>query len=944
MTYDKLCRLTYTSSPLGAFEQRQYVNPGDVVNGYVEVDTPAADGSGNQWVRTYYDGLGRPYEVMGKGPPTSSIVQLTNYNARGQVAQTSPPYYINNGETPVWETRTYDPMDRVVQVTHPDGSYVYKSYGFCGGWGCVTTYDEEGHAQRDTNDAGGRPKYHDEFFGSTVQTRTYTYDVRGNLWQITDGAGNTWGFTIDSLGRKIATTDPDAGSWSYAYDNAGRLTSQTDALNQTTTFAYDALGRRTQKTTRAGTPQATTATWVYDQAPPGYYNVGRLSTTINPSATSVYYYDALGRAVLSTRTIGGTAYNTAAGYDAGGRHLWTSYPDGTSVGTPTAPLTYDGAGRLYSIPGFVNSISYDARGNPLTRVNTNGTTTTKTYDPNRLWLTGISTTRSSTTIQNLVYSRDIEGKIRQVTSPFSYEGWAYDYDQHRLTSATNLTNSAYSQTFTYNTIGNITYNSWIGTFSYPPAGSPHPHAVTQAGSTSYTYDADGNMLSGSGNFAWDGDSYATSIDGVAMAYDVDGLRVQKVFNSTVTNYVSDSYEVTNGVTTKYITVGGEPVARCVGATSFWIHTDVNGSIQAETDSTGVEVQRQKYMPFGQRLQTTTSLAESRGYTAERQDETGLFYLHARYYDPFVGRFDSPDPTVPSSTSVGLNRYAYAGNDPVDHTDRNGLSWLGSLYRRVSHLSPTTLGLGGAVALAWTPFTVTLGLGGALAAGHDGMDKAGAGVEYLYNQAQKYPVISDIATAILPTNAFTGAVWIVHDARHWVKPAAKGAILDAACILSIMTAQVPMGAVNPEVVVAPSEEDEAWQIIANASIGGGKSFGLSMLDGKGFKDSLWSGVVGAAVSGGTTYLGQYVTSTAAYKSFDDSVLGESTWVDHMSLGQWGKIALEAGSIVDWQHAWTFTKTEVPELFDAVSQTEPTGARPAATSRNPLLLRDFNGGQQ
>ena len=39
---------------------------------------------------------------------------------------------------------------------------------------------------------------------------------------------------------------------------------------------------------------------------------------------------------------------------------------------------------------------------------------------------------------------------------------------------------------------------------------------------------------------------------------------------------------------------------------------------------------------------------SKGFIGERDDpETGLNYLHARYYDPALGRFISPDPWDPT---------------------------------------------------------------------------------------------------------------------------------------------------------------------------------------------------------------------------------------------------------------------------------------------------------
>jgi RHS repeat-associated protein len=61
-----------------------------------------------------------------------------------------------------------------------------------------------------------------------------------------------------------------------------------------------------------------------------------------------------------------------------------------------------------------------------------------------------------------------------------------------------------------------------------------------------------------------------------------------------------------------------------------------------------------------------------GSGGENQDaETGLLYLHARYYDPAIGRFVSPDWWDPNKPGVGTNRYAYSDNDPVNKSDPNG---------------------------------------------------------------------------------------------------------------------------------------------------------------------------------------------------------------------------------------------------------------------------------
>src|SRR5262249_31711 len=152
-----------------------------------------------------------------------------------------------------------------------------------------------------------------------------------------------------------------------------------------------------------------------------------------------------------------------------------------------------------------------------------------------------------------------------------------------------------------------------------------------------------------------------------------------VNGAQTTNYVGDEYEVSpSGTVTKYIYISGLLLAKRVGngtsAVTYWLHTDHEGSLNVETNASGIEICRQKYKAYGVQIQPTTNaqtpsgFTESRGYTAQRQDETGLLYLHERYYDPSLSRFISPDPILPGSETIGLNRYAYAGNDPVNFTD------------------------------------------------------------------------------------------------------------------------------------------------------------------------------------------------------------------------------------------------------------------------------------
>jgi hypothetical protein len=65
------------------------------------------------------------------------------------------------------------------------------------------------------------------------------------------------------------------------------------------------------------------------------------------------------------------------------------------------------------------------------------------------------------------------------------------------------------------------------------------------------------------------------------------------------------------------------------------------------------------------------------------------YLNARYYDPALARFISPDDWDPTMAGVGTNRYAYSGNDPINKSDPSGHASSSSGWDKVKEF----LGLG-----------------------------------------------------------------------------------------------------------------------------------------------------------------------------------------------------------------------------------------------------------
>ena len=169
-----------------------------------------------------------------------------------------------------------------------------------------------------------------------------------------------------------------------------------------------------------------------------------------------------------------------------------SFPNGTSSGA----YGYNAAGQQISLAGAITGTTYNAEGAVLTISYANGVSTTYAYSPTRSWLNSVSTVKGATTIQSYAYTRDFAGRITAIDGDRANEDWSYGYDSlDRLLSATNTGTPALSQSFTYDLGGKLTSNSSVGTYAYPTQGSSafQPHAVSTAGSWSFSYDLNGNQ-------------------------------------------------------------------------------------------------------------------------------------------------------------------------------------------------------------------------------------------------------------------------------------------------------------------------------------------------------------------------------------------------------------------------------------------------------------------
>lgn len=344
-----------------------------------------------------------------------------------------------------------------------------------------------------------------------------------------------------------------------------------------------------------------------------------------------------------------------------------------------------------------------------------------------------TTLKSAETLQDQHYEYDPVGNLlrrkdfskRQPPALHSAPLKAtYTYDDlSRLTSFTNSLGAtlAGGGSYSYDPIGNLktkegaTLAYGVSSVANGTTVTIRPHAVTQVTNggvaTQYLYDANGRLRetqtagAGKTTFAHNIPGKISSIKKATgtftFTYDGNGERVHKVEQNRVTVEPLGIYRETLSLvaspisknTEKYYFASGRRLARRVGQGDkdvFWYHPEHLGSTNLMTAADGIELQDaySEYTPFGTALankanntsgtsfnQNTPNVTVDRSggfqFTDKELDDTGLYYYGARYYDPDVGRFLTPDPIMPNIRPQALNRYTYVYNNPVINIDPTG---------------------------------------------------------------------------------------------------------------------------------------------------------------------------------------------------------------------------------------------------------------------------------
>jgi RHS repeat-associated protein len=733
ITYDPLCRELRKDMPGGAFTEKSYLNFGTPSSQrIITLSTPAGGQSSQRFLIEYLDGLGRGYRTESTGPSAGiSIDTDRSFTNRGELASETAPYF--TGGSPQATTYAYDQLDRLVRTTHPDGAFNTLSYALAPAASTdileVTATDEGGKIQKYTMDADAKLVMRVKMKGGAALLTEYRRDLLGRIVTVIDPLLNQWTYAYDQLSRRISVSDPDLGNWSYVYDAGGRLTSQTDAKAQVTTLTYDALSRvKTKTVTGAGLATETT-TNNYDVAQANFFNLGKLTGTKRTVAAQTvasvalplvkseigFQYDLGGRIVK-------TNYLSVAGAHRGVQIFY--WPDGSvkkkrlngaeSMVFETGDHTYDLAGRLSAIDNgnatsatepdlFISAIAYNARGQATAVTYGNGAVATYSYNDQRGFLSGVSVAQGANNLLSLTYTRNAKGLISAITSPVAANNWTYGYDLlDRLITADNGAGAGDDRSYAYDDADNLIYNSGLCAANpnlvYPAQGATavRPHAPASICGTAVSYDANGNTLAydvdGGGpepsrSLAYDLENRPLVVtrNGLAssFAYGSDGERVSKSWNGNVTHFMGNDTEllVNAGNPSGLLSFHLHPDVKREGALTDYLIKDHLSSNRLTLRHGPSSTATHAYGPYGQPLTSNGStlaggsnatITGGKGYINERFDpETGLSYLHARYMDPHLARFITPDTWDPILSGVDINRYAYANNDPVNLSDANG---------------------------------------------------------------------------------------------------------------------------------------------------------------------------------------------------------------------------------------------------------------------------------
>ena len=366
---------------------------------------------------------------------------------------------------------------------------------------------------------------------------------------------------------------------------------------------------------------------------------------------------------------------TEYSYNTTGNLVGVTSPNGLA-----RTYTRDAADRLTGVTADEKNFAYEYYGDGLIKSITypgGNIVTTYIYD-NAKRITKLETKNGSNVLKTYSYKYDDVGNITSVSGS---ESAVYTYDElNRLKTATE---NGYTVTYEYdnrnNLISETRDDGYVKTYEY--SGDNRLTKTTENGTeTLYEYDLNGNLIKrGDDEFAYDSNDKLvySKVNGVESVYKIgeDGLRRAKITSGITTTYSIDENGnvITEG--NDEIIIGNVPLAKKIDGQYYYYIYNAHGDVVMIVDESGSIKNTYRYDAWGAIVSETETINNSHKYAGQYyDDDTGLIYLRARYYDPQDRRFTQEDPARDE-----LNWYAYCGNNPVMFVDLTGESASGTAF-------------------------------------------------------------------------------------------------------------------------------------------------------------------------------------------------------------------------------------------------------------------------
>ncbi|MBR7836441.1 hypothetical protein KDL01_24400 [Actinospica durhamensis] len=541
---------------------------------------------------TGYDTFGDEVEYEGADSPNAGLAGTKNatadstvssYDADGNRTSATEPEYTAPGATSATLAESvtkYDGADEPIETVDPvayDSYLASGSTAFTAGLVSQVAYDQFGKASSSTST---------DYTAGTTASASYTYDRAGRELAVTDPLGVQAQQTYDFLGRVATSTrierDPTDGqsvgvayTTDYTYGAGGWLSevqspdavlgahagaTAADGGGTTETYAYDVLGEKIAVTEGTGAAASTTG----------------------------YTYDAAGRVVKTTKPDG--SYTTSA-YDEAGRQIGTAAYDKLGTEQTWTQDVYDDDGNLICAEGPLPGTSVAALPGPPSATGSAAVT------PANYTSTCVANSSYAFTQYQYDPTGLLTAEIQPVNStPADSVGDAYGYD-----AVGNETAFADGDSVDPGNgegkIGDVghtdytTYNAWqLPETAVEPAASSNTYTSAADRETTKAYTADGQIatVTEPGGVTqtdgYDGYGDLTTESGTgagaptatrSFSYDLDGRVTSAATSNTLT--ASSSPSASSTATTGTAGPGTNATAETFGYDDRGDLTSVTGS-------------------------------------------------------------------------------------------------------------------------------------------------------------------------------------------------------------------------------------------------------------------------------------------------------------------------------------------------------------------------------